>query len=141
MTAKEYLHEIKKMDVAIDQKQIEFDTLKKNRTYIGGMDYSEDRVQTSPDGSGFTRISDKLTDMQREINDDIDHWHDLRHERISQIQCLSRVEYSQVLFKKYVEYKSLEQISCEMGFVYNYTCNLHGQALKEFHEKFLTILK
>lgn len=141
MTAKEYLHEIKKADIAIDQKQVEFDTLKRSRTYIGGMDYSEDRVQTSPNSSGFTNISDKLMDMQNEINIEIDRWHDIRHKKISQIQQLSKVEYTEVLFKKYVEYKSLEQISCEMGFVYNYTCNLHGQALKEFHKKFLTILK
>lgn len=140
MTAKECLKEIKKLDISINQKQVEFNTLKKNRIYIGGMDYSEERVQTSPDGTGFTRISDKLMDMQKEINAEINKWNNMRHERIGQIQRLSRIEYSELLFKKYVEYKSLEQIACEMGFTYNYTCNLHGQALKEFHGKFLTNL-
>ena len=141
MTAKEYLKEIKKIDVAIDQKQIEYETLKGSRTYIGGMDYSAERVQTSPDGSGFTRISDRITDMQREINDEIDQWHDMRHERIRQIQQLSKVEYVDILFRKYVQYQSLETIASELGFSYNYTCNLHGEALKEFTEKFLTNLK
>ena len=46
MTAKEYLKEIKKIDVAIDQKQIEQETLKGSRTYVGGTDYSAERVQT-----------------------------------------------------------------------------------------------
>ena len=141
MTAKEYLKEIKKIDVAIDQKQIEYETLKGSRTYIGSMDYSAERVQTSPDGSGFTRISDRITDMQREINDEIDQWHDMRHERIRQIQQLSKVEYVDILFRKYVQYQSLETIASELGFSYNYTCNLHGEALKEFIEKFLTNLK
>ena len=44
MTAKEYLKRIRKLDHDIDRKQYEFETLKKRRTYISGMDYSADRV-------------------------------------------------------------------------------------------------
>lgn len=141
MTAKEYLKEIRKIDISIDQKQIEFETLKENRTYVGGMDYSAERVQTSPDGSGFTRLSDRIIDMQREINNEIDQWHDMRHERIGQIQQLTKVEYVDILFRRYVQYQSLETIASDLGFSYNYTCNLHGEALQEFTEKFLTNLK
>ena len=68
MTAKEYLKRIRKLDRDIDRKLYEFETLKKRRAYISGMDYTADRVQTSSDGEGFTRISDKLIDLQREIN-------------------------------------------------------------------------
>ena len=50
MTAKEYLKRIRKLDHDIDRKQYEFETLKKRRTYISGMDYSADRVQMSSDG-------------------------------------------------------------------------------------------
>lgn len=141
MTAKEYLSEIKKLDEFINQKQVEYDTLKNSRTYITSIDYSKERVQTSSVGLGFTRVSDKLADMQININSEIDCWHEMRHERINQIQQLSKVEYLKILFKKYVEYKSLEEISSELKFVYNYTCNLHGEALKEFSKKFLNNLK
>lgn len=139
MTAKEYLREIKKIDVAIDQKQIEYDTLKRSRTYIGGMDYSDERVQTSVDGSGFTRISDKLADLQREINDEIDQWHDMRHDRIRQIQQLSKVEYVDILFKRYVQCQSLETIAGDLQKSYHRTCHLHGEALQEFEKKFLKV--
>lgn len=137
MTAKEYLKEIRKIDISIDQKQIEFETLKENRTYVGGMDYSAERVQTSPDGSGFTRISDRIIDMQREINDEIDQWHDMRHERIRQIQQLSKVEYVDILFRRYVQYQSLETIAGDLDKSYHRTCHLHGEALQEFEIKFL----
>ena len=137
MTAKEYLREIKKMDISIEQKQLEYDTLKAGRIYIRGMDYAAERVQTSPDGSGFTCISDKLMDMQHEINQEIDRYHDMRHKRICQIQQLSKVEYIKILFKRYVEYQSLETISADLDFSYYWTCHLHGEALKEFDEKFL----
>lgn len=139
MTAKEYLKEIKKIDVAIDQKQIEYETLKGSRTYIGSMDYSAERVQTSPDGSGFTRISDRITDMQQEINDEIDQWHDMRHERIGQIQELSKVEYVEVLFRRYVQYQSLETIAGDLDKSYYRICHLHGEALQELEERFLKV--
>lgn len=137
MTAKEYLKEIRKIDVSIDQKQIEYDTLKGSRTYVGGMDYSAERVQTSPDGSGFTRISDRLADLQREIDEEIDRWHDMRHERINQIQQLSKTEYVDILFRRYVQYQSLETIAGDLDKSYYWICHLHGEALQELEEKFL----
>lgn len=137
ITAKEYLREIRKMDLAIDQKQDEFDSLIKKRTYVGSMDYSTERVQTSPDGSGFTRIADRLADMQVEINGEIDRYHDVRHERINQMQQLSKTEYVDILFRRYVQYQSFETISSEMQKSYHRICHLHGEALKEFENKFL----
>ncbi|EEG52924.1 hypothetical protein CLOSTASPAR_05032 [[Clostridium] asparagiforme DSM 15981] len=136
LTAKEYLREIRILDKRIDQKQREFDTLKRGRTYVGGMDYSQERVQTSA-GQGFVGLSDKLVDMQREINRDIDQFNDIRHARINQIQQLSRIDYMDILFRRYVQYQSFEEISSDMEMSYYWTCHLHGEALKEFSEKFL----
>lgn len=137
MTAKEYLKRIKVMDEVINQKQIEFDTLKKGRTYISGIDYSAVRVQTSPDGFGFTTMSDKLMDMQRVINEEIDNWHDMRHECINQIQQLSKVDYVRILFQMYVQYQTLEDIASNWKISYYWACHIHLSALKEFYEKFL----
>lgn len=137
LTAKEYLREIRILDKRIDQKQREFDTLKRGRTYVGGMDYSQERVQTSV-GQGFVGLSDKLVDMQREINEDIDRFNDIRHARINQIQQLSRIDYMDILFRRYVQYQSFETIAGEMQYSYNYVCNLHGEALREFENKFLS---
>lgn len=137
MTAKEYLREIERLDRQIDQKQIEFDSLKRGRSYIGGMDYSQERVQTSGTGSGFTELSERLVDLQQEINAEIDRYHDMRHKRIGQIQQLSKVEYIDILFRRYVQYQSIETISCETNRSYYWTCHIHGEALKEFQDRFL----
>lgn len=137
MTAKEYLKEIRKMEMSINQKQIEYDSLKGSRTYVGGMDYSAEQVQTSPDGLGFTRISDRLADLQREIDEEIDRWHDMRHERINQIQQLSRTEYVDILFRRYVQYQSLETIAGILDKSYYRICHIHGEALQEIEEKYL----
>lgn len=140
MTAKEYLNSLRRMDMIINQKQQELDMALKNRTYIRSMDYSADRVQSSPNGAGFTTMSDKYADLQLDINNAIDELVSKRHFIIEQIQGLTKVEFSEVLFKRYVEYKSFEQISCEMGYVYNYTCNIHGEALKDFEQKYPNVL-
>ena len=137
MTAKEYLQEIRKFDRYIEQKQIEYDSLYRLRGGAGGIDYSKDKVQTSPDGQGFPRISDRLVDLQSEINEAVDRFCQMKHERIDQIQQLPKVEYSEILFKRYVEYKSFEQIAYEMNYTYKYICQLHGEALIEFGKKFM----
>lgn len=137
MTAKEYLKQIKILDKQIDQKQAEFDSLKKSRTYIGGMDYSQERVQTSNNGLGFTGMSDKLTDLQREINEEIDRFYNMRHKRVNQIQQLSKVDYIDILFRRYVQYQSFEKIADKMDRSYPRICHIHGEALREFEEKFL----
>lgn len=137
MTAKEYLKQIKILDMQIGQKQSEFDTLKRSRTYIGSMDYSQERVQTSTNGTGFTNMSEKLADMQREINDEIDQFHDMRHTRINQIQQLTRIDYVDILFRRYVQYQSFEVIADKMSRSYPRVCHIHGDALREFEEKFL----
>ena len=137
MTGKECLQEIRKIDTYINQKQLEYESLCKLRGGFGGMNYEQERVQTSPNGNGFTKISDALVDLQNDINCTVDKFCRIRNERINQIQSLSKVEYAEVLFKRYVEYKSFERIAYEMGYAYKYTCHIHGCALEEFQNNFL----
>lgn len=97
---------------------------------FGGIDYSADRIQNSPKNKleeAAVRLSDRLEKIDTEIakvSVEID-------DRIGSIERLSNDTHRNVLFKRYVECKSFEQISVEMGYVYNYTCNIHGDALNE----------
>lgn len=140
MTAKEYLRRIKTDDLRINQKIKEYDNLSKRSTSLGSMDYSAVRVQTSPDGQGFTKTIDKLVDLQREINEDIDRYYDNRQKKIREIQSLDRAEYIEILYRRYVEGQPLEVIAAEMGYSYHWACHIHGEALKEF-EKTVTFRK
>lgn len=126
---KEYLREIK-------YKQQYLQRLKKRRTTLhldvsfGGIDYSADRIQTTPKNKleeAVVRLSDRMEQLDEKIAKvslEID-------DRISSIEKLSDEVYRNVLFKRYAEDKSFEQISMELGYAYNYTCNIHGDALKE----------
>jgi len=133
MNAKEYLQNLKKLDTVIDQKIKELDNLKTMSTSIGSFDYSKDRVQTSPDGDApFVKTIEKICELQDEINREIDQFVDKKHRIINQIQGLSKSKYIEVLFRRYVEYKSFETIAVEMMLSYQYVIEIHGYALQEF---------
>ena len=126
---KEYLMEIK-------YKQQYLERLKKRRASLhldvsfGGIDYSADLVQSTPKNKmeeAMVKLSERLEKIDNSIAKvgvEID-------DRIGSIEKLSNDTHRSILFKRYVEDKSFEEISVEMGYVYNYTCNLHGDALNE----------
>ena len=127
--AKQYLREIR-------TKRQHVERLKKRREELhldvsfGSVDYSADKIQTTPENkleNALIKLSDRIesidTDIVR-ITMEID-------DRLNSIESLQDSNLRSVLFKRYSEYKSFEQISIEMGYVYNYICNLHGEALKE----------
>ena len=97
---------------------------------FGGIDYSADRIQATPENKlekAVVKLSERLAYLDRKIatvSVEID-------DRISSIEQLTNNTYRDILFKRYVELKTFEEISVELGYVYNYTCNLHGDALKE----------
>ena len=127
--AKEYLKDIKRMRQHLDRLKQRRASLHLDVSF-GGIDYSADRIQNSPENkleNAMIKLSDRLEHIDQAIallSVDID-------DRLNNIENLKDNKYRNVLFKRYSEYKSLEEISVEMGYVYNYTCNIHGEALKE----------
>lgn len=130
--AKEYLNGIK-------YKRRQLDRFKRRRADLhldvsfGGIDYSADRVQSTPQNkmeNAMIKLSERMAYLDRrilELSIEID-------DRLSSIESLENGTYRDILFKHYAEYKSFEQISVEMGYAYNYTCNIHGEALKELSQ-------
>ena len=130
--AKEYLNGIK-------YKRKQLDRFKKRRADLhldvsfGGIDYSADRVQTTPDNKlekAMIRLSERMEYLDERIaalSVEID-------DRLSSIESVDNNTYRDILFKRYSQYKSFEEISVDMGYDYNYVCNLHGDALKELSQ-------
>lgn len=138
MKAKEYLQQLQRLDTVINQKIKEVQDLRVQMQSGGGIDYSKERVQSSPSGDApFVKPICKIIDLEAEINAEIDKFVDEKHKIINQIQGLKNSNYISLLFKRYVEFKSLERICVEMNFSYDYIKHLHGYALKEFEDKIL----
>lgn len=133
MKAKEYLQQLQRLDTVINQKIKEVQDLRLQAQGTGGLDYSKERVQSSPSGDvPFVKPICRIIDLEAEINAEIDKFVDEKHKIINQIQGLKNSDYIALLFKRYVEFKKFEVISVEMNFTYQYVIEMHGYALKEF---------
>lgn len=141
MKAKEYLQQLQRLDTMINQKIKELGDLRLMSKSVGGIDYSKERVQSSPSGDApFVKPVLRMIELEQEINAEIDRFVDEKHEIINQIQALQNPKHIDILYKHYVEFKRLEIVAVEMNFTYQYIVELHGTALKEFqltHENLL----
>lgn len=137
MDAKQYLRQIREMEIRISIRQRQISDLRKSMSYLKSMDYSADRVQTSPDGSGFTNEAIRLVDLEADAQRIIHECETLRARIISQIEAMDDRRYVDVLSGVYIHRKDLMDLADDMHYDYYWVCHLHGEALKAFEEKYL----
>lgn len=135
MTAKEYLSQLRLLDIKINQKIKEAEELKALAFNTGAISAEGEKVQTSLSGSGrqYDTI-EKYADLQAEIDSEIDRYVDLKHKIINEIHQLSDPRYVEILHRRYVDGEKFEKISVDMNYDYKWTCKLHGKALLVFEE-------
>lgn len=140
--AKIYLMEVEKLDIKINQKCKLLSELRTNRFNVQAVDPTKEKVKSSTKNN-VNSLSDKLLDLEKSINDDIDNFYDIKNKIINQIQQLEKNEYIEILHKKYIEYDrypTLEHIAVSLGGngkSWRHTARLHGEALESFRKKFL----
>jgi DNA-directed RNA polymerase specialized sigma subunit len=128
---KNYLYQVKDADKMIDVKQKRLDELRLQATCIRSPDYSSERIQTSPTGDAIPRIIAKIIDLQEEINADIDRFVDLKAEIMHNIDKLPKADERVVLYAKYFEYKTIQQIADEIPCCRRTVQRVHKTALKK----------
>lgn len=133
LSAREYLDQLRVIDTKINQKMEELADLMTAATSTGAIDYSKDRVQTSPQNAQENRIC-KYVDLDAEINREIDEFVDIKHRVTKEIQELNVDYYIKILFKVYVQYKTVKDAANEIGLSYQYVRDLHKKALEAFEE-------
>lgn len=133
MKAKDYLQQLKFIDIKIKHKMEEVNTLKDLAISTGASPEGE-RVQTSMNGDTLPKIVTKYMDMEKEVNAEVDRYIELRHQIIEEIHSMNNNLYMKILFMRYVEFKTLELIAVETGYSYQYIRNRHGYALLDFQK-------
>lgn len=136
LTARRYLEQIQEFDIYINQDLERLEEMKINACSTGAIDYSAERVQTSPSGDSLCKAVTNYVAFNDEINAEIDRFSDAKEQIIKQIRGLHNARYSQVLYKVYVQYKTVKQASKEMKKCYNYTVELHNKALTAFEKTY-----
>ena len=131
MKAKAYLEQIKESREKIRQLENQLESVKVAMTEIKSIDL--ERIHAP--GAENDGIIGEIVKLNRIAEDAIKQ--KVRHETtkdriIKEIQTLPNVKQVELLNKRYIEYKSLETISVEMGFSYDDIRREHGRALAEF---------
>ena len=138
MTAKEYLRQLKNLEIKIDQRRLERDRLITDAMGNGSPRLTADRVQTSFSGDMMGDNLADAADVQREVEWMINKLIADRHRIIGEIHTLNDARYIQILYLHYVEGKKLEDVAEIMRktngkpYSYDHIASLHGLALQEF---------
>ena len=129
MTAKEYLRQYKLMTARIRNREHDLAELREERESISI------NLDGMPHG---TRLSDKTARLAAQLADAEEEIIELRSEawsiRMEIVRTLNRIqtpEYNTLLYLRYIEGKTWEQIAVEMHYTFRHTTRLHGDALRE----------
>lgn len=136
MTAKEHLGQIIVLNAKINQKLQEKTELRASLTSISSPDFSKERVQGGSPSSDpvFAKRIIKLISLEEEIDEMLDELVDKKHLIIGQIHSLGNANHIKVLYKCYVDGKTLKVIAREMNYTYQHVRRLHTTALQEFEK-------
>jgi DNA repair ATPase RecN len=128
MTAKEYLGRAYRIDGRINAKLEQVASLRELATK------ATSSISDMPRSSSFNphsmqNIIDKIIDLEREINSDIDALVNIKQEVVTTIKRVDNPEYQTLLEMRYLCFKSWEQISMELGYDLRWIYRLHQRAL------------
>lgn len=135
MTTKQYLNQIDRINRMINNKLAEIYQLKTMVCSIS-VSANEDKVQSSSDKDKLGSAVAKIVDLENEINKAIDVYVDKKERIVSQIDSIKDIMEYQVLFSRYIEHKTFEQIAEDNDYSVRQILRIHGNALVEFEKKF-----
>lgn len=128
MNAKNYLQQIKKIDLMIQNKIMEVEQLKAiAMSTTASMD--GERVQTSGSHQKMADAVARYVDMEKDINTDIDKLIAIKKEIIKTLERLPALEYD-ILHKKYVQGMELADMSIMLDKSYSWLTTVHGRGLE-----------
>lgn len=133
MSAKEYLLQVHRKEANIERLQCDKENLRKMLYSLGGAHEGE-RVQTSRNFDRFGSVYAKIDEKDCIIADKLQELIDFKVKVSEEIGALSDLKYIEILYKRYIQFFSFEQIAVDMGYSYRYVTKMHGYALLEFEK-------
>ena len=138
MDTKQYLSQIERLDKMIQNKLSEIYQLKTMACSVT-VSNDGDRVQNSGDKDRMGTTVAKIVDLERETDELVDSFVDLKKETMLIIRMIKSERHREILFKKYLEQKSLYEIAEELGMTDRGCKKAHKRALEEFEKNKSTI--
>lgn len=127
-----YFREIKLLEVKIEQKKKQLESIKEKVNSLSGPALSDVMGKKTNTYSKLESLIPEYVDLENEIKNDLLIFEKQKAEIINSIHELDDHRFIQLLFKRYVEYKSYELIAVEMNYTYDYVRELHKKAIVAF---------
>lgn len=121
---KQYLQSIQKSNSIIEQK----------KNFLYGLHSTVSDLNTAGTDKKNSALMKRIIELEHEIDNGIQQIANVQNRIINEIQRLDNTLYSTLLYKRYVQCKSLRKIAKELKYSYGYIRNMHTNALKEFDE-------
>lgn len=136
MTTKDYLNQIREMDMLINNKIAEVTRLKEIAYSVKAVRYDKEYVQATPNIDKIGTAIAKIDEVNRTIDKMIDAYVDKKDEIVKQIDEMQKDVYYDVLYKRYVLFKPNYVIAEEIHYSERHVSRLHDTALDMFEEMF-----
>ena len=133
MSAKAYLQKIEILDMFIESKRAERDSVWREAIGVSSA-LGGDTHASSGVSDRVGRFALRLSTLDEEITEMLKD----REERINAIKSLEKPIEVKVLYKRYVEYTlftSLQMIADDMGYSHEHIREVHSQALRKIQSK------
>ncbi len=149
MQARIYLKQLSALNFKIEQKRKEAGELRTLALSVGSPSTEGDRVSSLSGGCSKQHSAlERFIDLEKEINEKIDEYVNLKHKIIDEIHKLEDVRYIALLSMHYIpdrrmRTKKLEDIAEIMKksngeeYSYDHIRRLHGEALRAFEVRVL----
>lgn len=135
MTAKKYLDEIRGLKNRLNIYKAIADNYHIDYESMVGIDYSRDRVQTSPKNT-LELAAWKMLEQEEKAMKEVSHINAELNKRLRMIAEIDKPTYSQVLFMRFYQCKEPDQIAKEIGKKRGTVLNLQKEAIDAFDEKY-----
>lgn len=125
--AGEFLRSIQKEDVMIKRKMEQIERLRSLVEYKGIKFNDTGGGKTSGDFRGDSIC--KMLDLEKSLNEDINRLIKHRDEAMKMIDTLSNADMVNILYLKYLDYKSWQEVAYEISKSVQWTLELNKRAL------------
>ena len=90
--------------------------------------------KVSGGGQDFDKQLITLAAFYETIDKKIDELVSIKEEILQAISCVQDSTYRTILIERYINFKSLEEISVKLNYGYRHLCRLHGEALTKIKD-------
>lgn len=134
MNAKQYLRRIRFLDKTISAKLEQITAHRSLAAKVTSVLQESPQFHSGYYEDRLANIVAKIVDLEEQLQKDLEEYINLKRKVIMQINSMEDGRLKLVLYHRYLNQKTWEDIACDLNCSTQWVHTLHGQALQEFEK-------